>query len=329
MLQIIINFVFTAALTIFLAAIPAFYKFIEWWDLKVDNHIRLGNAVAPDDHRFWRKWFNHQKFWEKVVGKLLDPLCDIQIVTGTAILIAGFAQWKTISFYHEQFVLCYWWLTLNSFWAAEGHGIIKSRDKWCDNLRRGAIVISIVLFCAFQGLVIVRESDRNWNFLDGRYCYRMKDKSGRTAAIVWLTGASLYGMAMMFSFRTTTKEWFDRLTNFEKWKNYCKEQYDVEEEGDSTRVKLIFWQLLVRLCWCMSLFTSLWSYGRTFGPLGLLEVIGYFGFSAWSVFDIIDLKLRNKQLLDKSESTWGFGQCLPVVLLALIGFMALEAVRGV
>jgi hypothetical protein len=79
----------------------------------------------------------------------------------------------------------------------------------------------------------------------------------------------------------------------------------------------------------MPFFGAIWSYGSTFGPLVIIEIVAYFGLSAWSVFDIIDLKLSNKPLLDGSESTWGFGQVLPVVLLMLVGFKFFESIRGV
>jgi hypothetical protein len=45
----------------------------------------------------------------------LDNLCDIQVVTGTAIVIAGIVQKTSATFYHQQFVMNYWFLTLISF----------------------------------------------------------------------------------------------------------------------------------------------------------------------------------------------------------------------
>lgn len=50
--------------------------------------------------------------------QLLGPLCDLQAITSLSIVIAGLSTYKTISFYHEQLVISYWNVTLNSFWAS-------------------------------------------------------------------------------------------------------------------------------------------------------------------------------------------------------------------
>lgn len=48
---------------------------------------------------------------------LLGPLCDLQAITGAAIVIAGFRQWQTITYYHRELVGSYWCLTSNLFWC--------------------------------------------------------------------------------------------------------------------------------------------------------------------------------------------------------------------
>ncbi|KAM7185521.1 hypothetical protein V8F20_011777 [Naviculisporaceae sp. PSN 640] len=50
--------------------------------------------------------------------QLLGHICDIQVVTALAIIVAGVAQWNRISYYHEVLVTQYFQLTLDSFWAA-------------------------------------------------------------------------------------------------------------------------------------------------------------------------------------------------------------------
>jgi len=56
----------------------------------------------------------------------LDVLCDIQIVTGTAVIIAGMSRLSSMTAYHKQFVLDYWFLALISFWAARA-GALNER----------------------------------------------------------------------------------------------------------------------------------------------------------------------------------------------------------
>jgi hypothetical protein len=43
----------------------------------------------------------------KAAQTSLDVLCDVQLVTGTAIMIAGIVQMDALTFYHQQFVLSY------------------------------------------------------------------------------------------------------------------------------------------------------------------------------------------------------------------------------
>ncbi|KAF2682486.1 hypothetical protein K458DRAFT_370386 [Lentithecium fluviatile CBS 122367] len=56
--------------------------------------------------------------WLSLAEKLLGNLCDLQLLTGAAIITAAFAQGDGLSFYHQCFVINYWWFALNSFWAA-------------------------------------------------------------------------------------------------------------------------------------------------------------------------------------------------------------------
>lgn len=55
---------------------------------------------------------------EQFTDHALLALCDLPLVTGIAILVAGFGQWSTISFYHSAIVVSLCYLTLSSFWAS-------------------------------------------------------------------------------------------------------------------------------------------------------------------------------------------------------------------
>ena len=50
--------------------------------------------------------------------RILESLCDLQLFTGTATVIAGLARWDVVSFYHLTFITNYRNLALNGFWAA-------------------------------------------------------------------------------------------------------------------------------------------------------------------------------------------------------------------
>ena len=114
--QIILSFLVNAWITVLVAFVPAYYALAEWW-----YHINLEGGT-------WRRILQfsseragpakplHVAF--EASRTLLGSLCDLQILTGTAIVIAAMAQLPELSFYHEQIAMSLWWITLNSFWAA-------------------------------------------------------------------------------------------------------------------------------------------------------------------------------------------------------------------
>jgi hypothetical protein len=69
----------------------------------------------------------------------------------------------------------------------------------------------------------------------------------------------------------------------------------------------------------------LWSFGD---DESVLLILVYMGFAAWNTYDIIDLKLSNTLLLNGTENSWGFGQVLPVVLLALLLLATFDAAES-
>lgn len=83
---------------------------------------------------------------------LLNSLCDLQVLTGTAIVISAAAQLPDISFYHEQIVISLWWFTLNSFWAARIEQFYNETELFNARLtlRRISILVSVILGTAFQ-----------------------------------------------------------------------------------------------------------------------------------------------------------------------------------
>jgi hypothetical protein len=64
------------------------------------------------------------------------------------------------------------------------------------------------------------------------------------------------------------------------------------------------------------------GWGRT----GYGWVFFYLGFTSWATYDIFGLKMQNADLVEDVETGWGFGQILPVVLLAIVLFNVVDAV---
>jgi hypothetical protein len=50
--------------------------------------------------------------------RFLNALCDPQLIKGTGIVISRLSQYNEISFYHDELIPDYWWLTLTVFGSA-------------------------------------------------------------------------------------------------------------------------------------------------------------------------------------------------------------------
>jgi hypothetical protein len=147
----------------------------------------------------------------------LDILCDIQVVTGTAIVIAGIVQKTSATFYHQQFVMNYWFLTLNSFWAARAGGLNDNEDddNWHYWTRAFAIFATCVLSVYYQWFTIPRQH-RDWDPLNSGFCFISHDKTGYTQNYIWITGLLIFAVYLFFlllaGITSRSPTWMDRLS---------------------------------------------------------------------------------------------------------------------
>ncbi|KAI6475581.1 hypothetical protein MCOR07_001731 [Pyricularia oryzae] len=114
----------------------------------------------------------------KQTREFLGTLCDLQILTGLAITIAGWTQHATISYYHQQLVLAYWSLALNSFWAARVQYLdVDSKNddgtETRDTIRCIAVLCNCLVALTFNIHVEIREQQA-WDD-DGGPCYNFLD----------------------------------------------------------------------------------------------------------------------------------------------------------
>jgi hypothetical protein len=130
---------------------------------------------------------------EIAVKNALDILCDVQVVTGTAIMIAGIVQKESLTFYHQQIVLNYWLLTLDSFWFARAGFINEGgeEDAWHYWTRLIAIFANSVLCIYYQLTTFPRQNDQ-WNSQISGFCFISHDKSGYYQTFLWLAGLILF-----------------------------------------------------------------------------------------------------------------------------------------
>jgi hypothetical protein len=130
---------------------------------------------------------------EMAVKNALDIFCDVQVVTGAAIMIAGSVQKESLTFYHQKIIINYWFLTLNLFWLARA-GIINEsgeEDAWHYWTRLVAILAASVLSIYYQLATLPRQNDQ-WATYTSGFCFISHDKSGYYQIFLWLAGLILF-----------------------------------------------------------------------------------------------------------------------------------------
>jgi len=181
------------------------------------------------------RWLNRAK-------RLLGNLCDLQLLTGTAIIIAAYVQGNALSFYHQTIIINYWWLALNSFWAArqdeswEGHGSSQSIDtgqrygssdqpsiplavtaiqpnaffrgteRFRSYLRRLLVFVCTTAFCILYGRALAAQDSEQWDPLVSGRCYRFHDQAAKNSDWFWLAGLALYALVLLLSLVNKTKK---------------------------------------------------------------------------------------------------------------------------
>lgn len=347
---VILSFILVAWITMFVAIFLAFFDLLaflstaETWrwpsSTKNSESRRVDNPRRTAELRRMLN-LDRAALLRETASDLLGSLCDLQIVTGLAIVIAGMAQIRTISFYHESLAMNYWWLTLNSFWAARIDYTLTDEVKYTRRVtvRRIGVLVSVILGMVFQSIINVRET-HDWFFLRSGYCYVSHD---HTSNWPWVAGVSLYGGSLALIIIPGCRPWVGRyLLGVRRMQGQLVKRWKKSAGALEVRyVHPINWSDvldvvsrmasfgLISLCsivyWLLLQFVAVWSYGDGFYPL---LTVGNTGFAIWTTFDILDLKLSNRSLIEGQESSWGFGQTLPVVLLITIGYNALDSFQG-
>ncbi|KAG8534386.1 uncharacterized protein KY384_001231 [Bacidia gigantensis] len=281
-------------------------------------------------------------------ARLLGALCDLQIVTSLGILIAGFVQMPEISFYHESIIMNAFWLTLNSFFAARVD--YMEDDSKRAKIRQSGILISVILGTAFLCFVTHREDEKSgdWNILVPGRCYLYHDKSSVWfwQGWFWVGGQAFYGVCLALAIIPWTWPIVEKATSgLRHWQEMLITQWTKSaaklgavrfghlqgfDQFDFPRTTkriliFIFMTLILSLYWLVLQLIAVYSYGDSFYPALMLF---YLGFAIWNTFDILDIKLSNRSLVDGTETKWGFGQVLPLVLLIAIVFNTVDAIKG-
>lgn len=278
--------------------------------------------------------------------RFLVSLSDVQVITGTAILVAGLGQLPRITYYHENFVNNYWLLTLNSFWTAQICNR-SSLEKVAEELsisRTLIVFFSVVLAISFQIMTNIREW-HHWDFLESGRCYISHDTAGEGQAWLWVVGLILFASSLGLTLVLQSWAWMavvstkiDQiwynvrskynnvvgvLVNHLNQKSHSANLHWLQKLSSAIALLAYLIEVACRVFWFLfTQFLSVWICGQSvYG----IEVLVYMGFAAWNTYDIIDTKMSNRSLVDGSETKWGFGQILPVGLLAMLVVNAVDA----
>ena len=215
LVQVLIAFKTTAWITILIALFAGAIS-LQASIRSLSNRLQL-SAGTPLINRLRR-----------VVDMVMISLCDLQIVTGISILIAGFATFKNATYYHQSIVLQLWWLTLNSFWVARieverSHALqtnlptslyaLTVHSPAWTMVRKLAIFCSVVLGLSYQGIMDVQQW-WNWNSEVGGLCYISHDN---TSNWIWTAGTSLYGLILLMTILPWTKPFIIRFFDLFEW----------------------------------------------------------------------------------------------------------------
>ena len=263
---VIVSFVATAWITAFVAAVPAFYELLDWLS-KIKARLRSSASAV-------NKRAKATPFLAETANRLLESLCDLQVITGTAIVVAGLSQFPAISFYHENLAIEYWWLTLNSFWAARMKYMqVDPKEDSQEILghvimRKVGILISVVLGLVFQSIINIRES-RDRNFLGPGACFLAHDNSSTWP---WVVGTAVYAVSLLFTIIPATRNKYsgllDRgLATLIQWQRKSFDKLRTGFSHPSTLHNKAFCLAIlvissssVIFCWLFIQFLSIWSY---------------------------------------------------------------------
>lgn len=349
-----ISFLSISWITVLFAAVVAEYEFAEWWRSKPwrvwewleDYLVRQAPAASRERLKLQvsRSGPDRRPEYVKKANQLLKPICDLQLITGVGIIVAGFSQLPTITFYHEEQVMSYWYLTLNSFWAARIDYLESTDTDLRTWVHRFAIFISTALGVSFQVVILLRENSPDWDNTYGP-CYKWSDGS---SAWPWVGGGGVYCLALLLLLNPWTAPLLDRWYYFTKTLQFnavsnlvhhhrilSSESMDDHHgppafETPSTSrtysyLMLAFWSCWTIFVWIFTHFLAVMTYGDGFYPF---LMVSYISFNVWNTYDIISLRVLNTDLLSVDENRMGFGQVLPLVLMATILFNILDVSKG-
>lgn len=281
--------------------------------------------------------------------QLLVDLSKLQLLTAVAVLVAAFSQANALSFYHAALVGQYWALTSTSLNAALGSDYrlldlddkrtLSELDIWdmvAIKTRHLGYVINFILIAVFQ----MRQNLKLWNewdpFESGK-CLRTNDSSSWVAVWFFYAGLLMTLVTLVISLLRPGRRLLDQASDKMKvptrWLGTCCMDY-LDDFRNSTNIwdRIGIVLMILPTCFVLLLYGALLQFVATWtasDAFRILDIVVYIAFSIWATWNIVDIKSSSKPLLVESESSWGFGQVLAVLMLLGLVVSSFGAAKGV
>ena len=264
-------------------------------------------------------------WWQKAVNKAILGYADQQILTGVAMLAAGFIKVPTLSVYHLQVIIYLAWMSSNTHLSAISllQNDFRSQKGPKSRVLRivGMVIVGIMILVA-----LVPTTGTTWaavSFIGEAAaagvparCFWQHQFSGifRPNAVlsyILLIGSFVWKGLLLFK----TSHQFMKIRLRRIFLTKLVERLDlIHQQIKDKRVVSTWMKLRYKLS--LSLYLIVWYVWEISESFVIsLWICG--GGLAWGSAQILVIRSTLPRPILKEENSWGFGQILPVLLLGL------------
>ena len=313
--QVIIAFLLSAYITFA-------FVIISYW-----TGLIPGSLLNAVDRNCFKAKANGSKAWSEALQKGVFVFADQQIITGIAILIAGFSNMGIISVYHFNIIVYLAWMSSNVHLTSLT--LLRSFLKEHKSLKilrvSGMLILLVMLFFAliptagnrwstivFSSIDLMREGAGTGVPARCFWSWTNSQGTGPDAVFTFLllVGTYVWKVSLLFQpsdkalrnwLRTAPEQHLTRM--LQKKARRIKDKTASPFQRQRYRTLVGLYTFFVATCdFAESFAASLWA---------LMIGLG------WGTLHIFPPRSNMPDDVRKKEDEWGFGQVLPPLLLAL------------
>lgn len=301
-------------------------------------HWLPSELLGRGDEIVFKRWSDRRTpRWKRATDQAILAYADQQIITGIAILAAGFSRLQNLSVYHLHVVIYLAWMSSNTHLTAVSLLQLEFRNQKSLTVRivrlTGMIVLALLLLVGLVPTTCV-----NWNIIVSQYQQVYPSEGGVSDYLIapavparcFWQNPTLGGFQTVaicsFLILILSYAWKATLlfkTSHRFFKNICRHhlQHHLAKRLDRILSKLRrnrqppIW-LLARYKLTLCIYLMIWiSFELAESFLVSLWICGV-GL-AWGSGQILTIRQMVAPEVQKEENGWAFGQLLPVLLLAV------------